>query len=1174
MYKGTTYGWSKLPRGQIWWTLITDIVGSDTTFARVDNRDTVNVSIYKLKTDSIVNKGYFSVYKGTLKEDKSNKVTSISGSSTDTEYPSAKLTYDQLALKAPVDNPTFTTKITTPAINIPTSATVGYFWKCTNATTGAGEWTSVTSSAQYKGAYDASGGGHGSPALTDGTGTLGDYYTCTVAGTVDTHSGNVTLAVGDQMMYNGATWDKIPVSISVNLTGPITSVGNATSIASQTGTGSTFAMSASPAFTGLPTVKSAGVSNDLYAGINSANTNYLFKFRENVSGNSQFFMYDVSNALNVLINASGGSYFNGGNVGIGTASPTSKLQVHSDGGIKAMESTDDVTRKNSLYLGADATGSFIKTDYSSGGSFDLRFVNYTTEIARFKSGNFGIGTNNPGTKLDVNGVITATDGTSTQWNAAYTHSQIAGGNSVHVSVAENGFWDAAYTHACIAGGTDVHISAAERTAWNSKAEVVAPGNANNLMVSNGTIWQSIAVPTWNQNTTGSAATLTTTRAIYGNNFNGSAALTQIIASTYGGTGNGFTKFSGPTTAEKTFTLPNANATLARTDAGQTFTGNQVVNGNITFTDNTYDIGASGATRPRTGYFGTSLISPLFNGLAITNNGTNTLTITAGKTFTSLHTLTLDGTDGTTMTFPHASANVLTDHDPVTTPQGGTGLTTLTDESVIIGQGSGSPSFVAPGTTGNVLLSNGTSWTSAGMGANHTLDGHSNVTITTNSSGELLKWNGSAWVNNTLVEAGIQPLHASLTSISGLIEAAGTLIYGTADNAYAALAAGATTTVLVGGGAAAPVWTTATGSGAPVRATSPTLVTPILGTPTSGTLTNCTNANWDAAYTHISDAVKHVTAGDKAYWDSKEDALGNPAVTGYVLTSTSIGARSWTPVQATLNGTGFVKVSGTTVSYDNSTYLTSLGTALVDADFAANGAMVRTGSGTYSTITPGTSGYVLTSNGTAWVSSASVTGNATHTGDVTGSTALTIANASVTLAKMANMATASLIYRKTAGAGAPEVNSLATLKTDLGLTGTNSGDQSLSGLVPYTGATTDLNMGAHIVTATNFQLSDRRLKTNIRSINDLPHFDKIDFIQFNMKSDLKTVHYGVIAQDLELIAPELVRTDRAGIKSVNYIELLVIKIAELENRVSELEKANDRQVKRDWYFYKKGKRHEK
>ncbi len=58
-----------------------------------------------------------------------------------------------------------------------------------------------------------------------------------------------------------------------------------------------------------------------------------------------------------------------------------------------------------------------------------------------------------------------------------------------------------------------------------------------------------------------ATTLQTARSIYGNNFDGSAALAQIIASTFGGTGNGFTKFSGPTTAEKTFTLPDASSTI-------------------------------------------------------------------------------------------------------------------------------------------------------------------------------------------------------------------------------------------------------------------------------------------------------------------------------------------------------------------------------------------------------------------------------------------------------------------------------------------------------------------------------------------------------------------------------------------------------------------------------------
>jgi hypothetical protein len=46
-------------------------------------------------------------------------------------------------------------------------------------------------------------------------------------------------------------------------------------------------------------------------------------------------------------------------------------------------------------------------------------------------------------------------------------------------------------------------------------------------------------------------------------------LTQIIASTYGGTGNGFTKFSGATTAEKTYTLPDATTTILTTNAAVT-----------------------------------------------------------------------------------------------------------------------------------------------------------------------------------------------------------------------------------------------------------------------------------------------------------------------------------------------------------------------------------------------------------------------------------------------------------------------------------------------------------------------------------------------------------------------------------------------------------------------------
>lgn len=53
----------------------------------------------------------------------SNKVTSISGSSTDVEYPSAKLVYDQLALKAPLASPTFTGTAAAPTAASGTNTT-------------------------------------------------------------------------------------------------------------------------------------------------------------------------------------------------------------------------------------------------------------------------------------------------------------------------------------------------------------------------------------------------------------------------------------------------------------------------------------------------------------------------------------------------------------------------------------------------------------------------------------------------------------------------------------------------------------------------------------------------------------------------------------------------------------------------------------------------------------------------------------------------------------------------------------------------------------------------------------------------------------------------------------------------------------------------------------------
>jgi hypothetical protein len=145
------------------------------------------------------------------------------------------------------------------------------------------------------------------------------------------------------------------------------------------------------------------------------------------------------------------------------------------------------------------------------------------------------------------------------------------------------------------------------------------------------------IPTLNQNTTGSAATLTTPRAIYGNNFDGSAALTQVIASTYGGTGNGFTKFTGATTAEKTYTLPDASSTIV-VQGGALGTPSSGTVTNLTGTASININGTVGATTASSGAF-------------TTLSATGVTTVQAGTA--ALPAITTTGDTNTGIFFPAA-----------------------------------------------------------------------------------------------------------------------------------------------------------------------------------------------------------------------------------------------------------------------------------------------------------------------------------------------------------------------------------------------------------------------------------------------------------------------------------------------------------------------------------------
>jgi hypothetical protein len=107
-------------------------------------------------------------------------------------------------------------------------------------------------------------------------------------------------------------------------------------------------------------------------------------------------------------------------------------------------------------------------------------------------------------------------------------------------------------------------------------------------------------------------------------------------------------------------------------------------------------------------------------------------------------ITLNGTTGIT-----SPAIDLTTALPVA--DGGTGATTLNAAAVIIGNDTSAPTFVAPGTSGNVLTSNGSAWTST------TPAGLSRATVVNTTSGTVADFTG--------IPAGVKRITVMMNQVS-------------------------------------------------------------------------------------------------------------------------------------------------------------------------------------------------------------------------------------------------------------------------------------------------------------------------------------------------------------------------------------------------------------------------
>ena len=228
------------------------------------------------------------------------------------------------------------------------------------------------------------------------------------------------------------------------------------------------------------------------------------------------------------------------------------------------------------------------------------------------------------------------------------------------------------------------------------------------------------------------------------------------------------QITGPAAGStRVMTIPDANATLLTTNAAVTVA--QGGTGATTLTLNNVLLG-NGTSAPL-------FVAPGTTGNVLTSDGTTWVSSTpTGGTATALKSNATTGVmqivgpaaaSTRVMTIPDANATILTSAAAVTVAQGGTGATTLTLNNVLLGNGTSAPQFVAPGASGNILTSNGTTWSSAAPAAVSGLTvaqgGTGAASFTANSvllgngtsafqevapgaSGNILQSNGTTWTS--------------------------------------------------------------------------------------------------------------------------------------------------------------------------------------------------------------------------------------------------------------------------------------------------------------------------------------------------------------------------------------------------------------------------------------------
>ncbi|HYV95378.1 MAG TPA: hypothetical protein VE978_26630, partial [Chitinophagales bacterium] len=432
----------------------------------------------------------------------------------------------------------------------------------------------------------------------------------------------------------------------------------------------------------------------------------------------------------------------------------------------------------------------------------------------------------------------------------------------------------------------------------------------------------------------------------------------------------------------------------------------------------------------------SIASPAA-GLVVYNTTTNQLNyyngsswqLTGGGGITSLNGLT-----GTSQTFVNGTNVTLTSTGTTHTlgwtgqlsvANGGTGLSSLGGtNSLLFTTTTNNISSIATSNNGT-LVTNGSGVPSISSTLPSPVQGNI-TTLGTISSGT---WNGTA----------IGVTHGGTGNISIAI---GELLYGSATNTIANLAAGTSGNFLKSSGAGAPSWSALTNSDVGLGNVENTALSTWAGTTNITTVGTIATGTWNA--TTIADGKIASTLSGKTY---NALTLSAQAV-GFTIAGGTTSKTLTVPLDASVSGTNTgdqATVSGnagsatlTAITDDNATAATMYPTWVS----TTSGNLAQKVSSTKLSFTPSTgtltsvafvgaltgnvTGNITGSSGSTTGNAATVTTNANLTGDVTSTgNASTIAANVVTYSKFQQVATNSLLGRSTAGTGNIELISLGS-----------------------------------------------------------------------------------------------------------------------------------------------------